>query len=905
MIGSLLVTITAILWLMRRLLTLYQLPLSQAIKALSVNVPKIPKISIDKITKEAVALHWDNPYSGEEKDPRCSDSISSYALYLNGIQLQTFDNSSRSCVLQGLLPNSLYKVEIVAFDVMNFRSKSFPAFIKTRVSTERFVEQNEDPNDLIALLIKSHDAKGDFKLHRAFPATSKKPLLDEHDETSPEHGGKPKTIADLRLMLECGQEDLRSLLQQQQQAETDYRDQMEILELNRNEIRNRKKREDDNRANVKTEMKNLEESLRIAESIKLKKQRRLKEKIESVAQKKAEMEEWQQDLRKMEERISDLNVNEEDVICSLDSTAYALKKGCSSLTRDIASSEDQHKNEAANRRCLDLLRQQLVPLFQDLSSSTDPETGILGAEGSKALNKLADLNPQWKFEVELEMIEDAKADAQWRANLLKENQRCHNSRYQYHALMAEHEKLSKLKEQHEEEENMKMLHRTYNTFPSVESGDYNFSRNPSNSGKFSLWSNSSHNVGAGFAEDGKLTQSVINVAGLTNGAQMNQSTSQPLSLMSSPSFASNAYLYPQRQPVQPKSTDTSSLDPTEQGVPFAMDLRNGLVSSSSPPNQSIMQSSFMMNNDHAGLQPISSASSTANSPLPTHRPPIKEQPSSPFSPRRLSSVFGFSHKSQPENTDPSSTFSTDSKFLNILRRNNHPPDNPPEPAAQYSGAPLDIRHRSGSFGSSIWSNAKPTTKRDPLTWNLFGSPAGSLDGLHSSVTPQFGSHVQPLFNEPYIPESSASTMNVADQPQIVVEDEDMDLREPREVCTPSVDYENPPLSPSFFKKKIFPFGTSPTKTKTKESERSVSTDDLDKEMQDEIHNMSSSAGTAHSKSSRFFSKIGRRNSQSTSQNSASSAMSTFSSSEGNSKFGKRLNFLAKKSNKDETGSAEE
>ncbi|CDK28426.1 unnamed protein product [Kuraishia capsulata CBS 1993] len=1041
--------LAAVGWLIHRFIDLNTVPTEKAICNLNIHVPKVPQISIDNVTESSIALHWDTSSgSNHSEDQRDSLSdptpplglsavntcaINHYVLYVNGVQVAVIDGGQKACLLDSLISNTNYQIDLVAVNVSNYRSKSFPIYVKTREtqlsqpmakeeSASEGLEFNlkDDPEDLLNHLAHAKEAeKEKVKMHNTFRKQSppgrrsRSNTVEKPQEQLPD----PETITDieeLRFLLESGQEDLRSILQQQLQCQLEYRDEENLLNSTRNDLRQRKKIEDANRASVKSEIKYLEDSKRNFEDKIFKNRMKLDEKLKTIDEKEKEMSEWMEMLEAKRNSNKELDSNASRTERELLSKTEMLNKEIFALQNENHEIEDDIKDLSAKRKKLENDKKHLVTIFRALETSTDIHTGAVGAEGSKALEKLSELNPGWKTEIEAEINEDSARDARWRALQLKEVrrfqtiQKLRDTKTEFPGAESQQRAGIPQVQQfvpppsvqpstpvHAPIDSKPTASQTgaemANSFVPVWGSNHYFS-SPSQNMNLSPAGGLTVDIPPNLtAEEDDiplpspsvnmlLPQSLIDSEDLSKFFKITDEDMLPSSSQVSSHFSTNTSgHHASLRPVSSASEfqQNGVLAPT--GIDF-FHTRGGHLKD---PNQSHSRiASMHSNTNNAAMMPTSVENmgspdhrllpSTSNSMLgrdqslfdlmtspgsSNHASPLipmsshmseaelhipTENPMSAFSPKRLSNVFNFGKKSSDINSDetqavhqenPNGNNNPSSRFFNILRKQPHhheslgkldPFGMNPTPQPEFDGS----RNRSESFGSSIWNNTpvKETTDHWGMTTNnsYSFSPTSSLSPTMEMVAPSQ-------------PQMKINAMNQAlqslVQPSIVVEHEDdspevfrgydhHQQKNSESLSSVAVDaseseQDDAPSSPSFFKKKIFPFGVSPTKVPTRGSDKSsiavnsLNDDGTEPTSQNELSyhpNMGSPSGMA-SKSSRFFSKISRRNSQMTvaSQLSTSSPGSAASNgisgpgavssgkepNAGNS-FTRRLSFLSKK-----------
>lgn len=466
-------------WLAHRFSSLLSISLEKAVKTLNVCVPNVPLISIDKVSFNRIALHWDsgvgrlnveagrngggnlsnssstpdgsfegtNNVSGTEstvdgprKLPQVSPhAISHYVLYINGIQTAVIDGNKQSCVLNSLTPDTNYQVDLVAFNMTNFRSRSCPIYVKTAARDDPKSVQNslggslDHPDALLRTLVPN---PGDLVVHEAFRSRSRSSTIDGSSSAGFDSANNssiqqeptrtpPNLITDineLKFLLESGLEEVKSLIHSHRNMEREFKEEEEALILARREAKQRRKIEDSNRANLRQEIKYLEEQRMKSENKLSASRQKLNVRLKKIHLKEDQIESWNKDIDRMkEEKQKILEKDHPEQMDKLQHQIQELNKVSFSLQVEMHDFENEVKSLMASKKQLDVQKHKLGVLFEELDKHTDSQTGVLEPEGQEILEKLLLLKPEWSKELTDEVFTiDKQIEAEWKVLQKKE-----------------------------------------------------------------------------------------------------------------------------------------------------------------------------------------------------------------------------------------------------------------------------------------------------------------------------------------------------------------------------------------------------------------------------------------------------------------------------------------------------
>lgn len=111
-----------LIWLVYRCIKLFQVPVSDIINDLNIDIPHTPNICVDMITSNSIVIHWDVQSR--------TDEHLYYILMVNNRETSTI--TSTSCKFSDLIPSTLYQLQVVTVNSQtHFRSLSEPVYVQT------------------------------------------------------------------------------------------------------------------------------------------------------------------------------------------------------------------------------------------------------------------------------------------------------------------------------------------------------------------------------------------------------------------------------------------------------------------------------------------------------------------------------------------------------------------------------------------------------------------------------------------------------------------------------------------------------------------------------------------------------------------------------------------------------
>lgn len=455
--------VAGLLWLAHRFSLLLALPIETSIKNLSIPIPKVPLISVDKVTDTSIVFHWtdvcgnsnqqESNHSNSKIDKKetkdaasdfnrtdSTSKISHYILYINGIETVTINGREQKCTLESLQPGSNYQINLVAFNGLGFRSRSSPIFIKTSakpIKTTNF-QSLENPDTVIKYLLHEQERASLTKndTHNKPTNRSRSGTLDghspngfsighQHNEnslaatataTTAKHPHLIDDINELKWMLESGLEEVQSLMNSYRESEMEFEDEEITLISARNEAKKRRKYEDNNRTNLRQEIKLLEEQrVKGTNRISIDK-KKINERLKKIDNYTAQIKNWEIEIENMKEEKEYISKETPHTLKRLKQEIENLNKEIFSSQSEVHETEDDLRDEINLRKSLESQKAKVIELFENINKNIDDITGLLGKNGLQYLNELFELKPQWKDELNEQIVLiDEKAQSDYKA----------------------------------------------------------------------------------------------------------------------------------------------------------------------------------------------------------------------------------------------------------------------------------------------------------------------------------------------------------------------------------------------------------------------------------------------------------------------------------------------------------
>lgn len=481
MVVMLLLAFAGFLWLTNRFSLLLSLPIELSVRALGIPIPRVPLLSVDKVTDTCIVFHWSDVSgnsTGNVKGDTADDAatakkdttqanlketdtslvISHYVLYINGIETLAIDGMQQTCTLEDLQPSSNYQIDLVAFNNAGFKSRSSPIFVKTAAKpfkTNNF-QTLENIDHVIKTLLQEQERaslmKSDpFKSSQGLPAApstttgtrSRSGTIDGNSyphnnatkqtntntntgtnnnsnaspgSTKTKHPHLIEDINELKWILEIGLVEVQSLMKSYKEMEMEFEEEEMNLISTRDEARERKKFEDNNRSNLRQEIKMLEEQ-RVKGATRIKvDEKKIKERSKKIEDMNSEINKLTLEIKEMKEHREFLKKDEPLALKKLDKEAEEVSASILTLLSEISDIEMDVRDEVSLKKQLEEKRTKTSKLFVRINENIDDVTGILNEEGNRYMEELFLLHPEWKDELHEQIIHiDTRAEAEYKA----------------------------------------------------------------------------------------------------------------------------------------------------------------------------------------------------------------------------------------------------------------------------------------------------------------------------------------------------------------------------------------------------------------------------------------------------------------------------------------------------------
>lgn len=457
-----------------RVLALRSISTDELVKVLNIDIPKASKICIDNITESKVYIHWEIP-NHKENTPNFASKMVYYMVFMNDKQLLTLNPNEHNVCLSKLIPDTCYKLDLVSVNVDGYKSKSESVHIRTKsMKIQQF--QNkwilENPESLFKILtFNQGDVSSIHKLSSPLTQIAADIMANNKDETAPNANGTANStldvsapratgrtrsntvnsemnrstlhtavsttytplqdprdnenIEDLRWHLEHGQELLRAILAEQDQAYREYKETEALLVKERDSLRERVKLGVNNKKALLSETKMLEDSRRLIELKKKKMITNLEKRKKNIAQKKNELANWNKTLDEFDTETQKLNESEERIHADLDSNITVMEEKVGKLHSLLSEVEEEYKRINPKRRHCESLKPALIKTLKALNLNMD-KSGCLNLEGIQALEMLKKDDEDIYNRLKVVVEQDSRLEAEWRSQQQREVNNCIN-----------------------------------------------------------------------------------------------------------------------------------------------------------------------------------------------------------------------------------------------------------------------------------------------------------------------------------------------------------------------------------------------------------------------------------------------------------------------------------------------
>ncbi|CCE63818.1 hypothetical protein TPHA_0F03370 [Tetrapisispora phaffii CBS 4417] len=427
--------ICSVLWLSYELYGYLTVPVLEIVNFLKVKTPYATKVSIDRIGKHSITIHWENEPEFKRKDNTDGNAelddggkISHYLLYLNNKQLCIFSNASDAmytcCSINGLIANEEYRLDFITVNKLGFINRLPTIYCMTKDENfndfsnkiEKTTNNNWKRNATILIdSSPSGSASSENNNHENDNNDTNNPNSFQHlNENIPSYNRlmnledlEDLTIPELRRILISSQEDLHHITSQRTRILEDFHDTKMQLEQELESLRTNWHHEMELRKSLKFNIKSLENSKALHE-LKLNK---LHKNITISKEKSQKMEKdmlrWENDAS----NLDDLNktYSEKNLVIKND-IEQTIKK-INLLENEIADYELINKNlNKSNNKMLN--KKELKEILKELDASISDETGLLSSDGQIILSKLTNSSSFYNLITD-QLNTDSKLNSIW------------------------------------------------------------------------------------------------------------------------------------------------------------------------------------------------------------------------------------------------------------------------------------------------------------------------------------------------------------------------------------------------------------------------------------------------------------------------------------------------------------
>lgn len=421
------------------------IPVTKIVSTLKVKTPPATKVSIDRVSKNSITIHWENePIKIKQNTDQI---ISYYLLYLNNLQVAIFPNSTNSlytcCSITGLEQETEYQLDFITVNNMGFINKLPSLYCMTK------------PNNLDQTSMKK---SGNWRRNALTATVSPTEIpsvisaANNNTNSSPAYASltnlkdlESYSIDDLKKILVCAQEDLHEVLSQQVSLLQDFKESKLQLELELDNLKNYWSHEIDLRKSLKSNIKSLENS-KLLSDLKLEKlNKNIEQSNTKILKMQHDMKKWSKEESEQLNKKS-LEKNHTESLNQLNNEIHALSKKIKSGQQEITLQEDKNKKlnslkkistPAANvdPSSTPLTKQQsssslssamqstnadvaeptsLSSFSKKISDATVEKTGLLNSSGDEMLSKLNPNSQAVKLMRE-QLRVDQELDVKWKS----------------------------------------------------------------------------------------------------------------------------------------------------------------------------------------------------------------------------------------------------------------------------------------------------------------------------------------------------------------------------------------------------------------------------------------------------------------------------------------------------------
>lgn len=392
----LLIVVAAILWLVHRATRLLKVPAPALIHVMGIDIPEPPKVSVSGLTARSVSLHWKPVEKG---------SVVRHIIEVDGRRVGETDRADSSVTLTGLVPNRLYRVKIVAVNPSNYRSHATAVWVHTKKADGELPPANALPGVIggaVSASITNNASSasttaatttinasspsgtssplgngGDSLRHRSASSLKKGSESKRSGSGKNRSGDRAYTVQSLTQEVESVQGEINDVLAQAAHAETEFTGQEAALVAELEEVRNRKRAEDQQRAQLRSETKALEDARRALEAQKTKAERRHAQTLEVLARHGARRSQLEKEINEYRAKAAEFESSHDNINFDSEQDLDRARAKVSEGQQQLGLLEDEIKELAGALHRAEDAKGYTKEFVERLREHTDSTTGLV------------------------------------------------------------------------------------------------------------------------------------------------------------------------------------------------------------------------------------------------------------------------------------------------------------------------------------------------------------------------------------------------------------------------------------------------------------------------------------------------------------------------------------------------
>lgn len=370
--------IGAVLWLCHRATRLLKVPAPVLIHILGIDIPGMPQVSIDNLTDTTVSLHWSKPAGS-------GSVVVKYIVEVDGQKVGETDRADSSVTLKNLTPDRNYVLNVSAVNASNYKSHASRAFVHTKVSRDEGLPSTVSP-------IVGITSDSGMKRSRGASKLSKNSTKSERSDRDKHPTDKFYTVEALTQEVEGIQLEISDLLVQASDSEREFQASEKVLMDELEELKDRKRQDDQQRSATKMETKALDDSKRGLQTQKAKLEKRYHQLETDLERRKTTQENWHQEIAEAKFKIGELEHNidhiNDEIVGDMEN-ARSMIETCQAELNQVEEDLKRHsqgvkrteQNKKAAFEALKLFKEMSDPVTLLLPSDEAVVNSILSTEG--------------------------------------------------------------------------------------------------------------------------------------------------------------------------------------------------------------------------------------------------------------------------------------------------------------------------------------------------------------------------------------------------------------------------------------------------------------------------------------------------------------------------------------------